>query len=56
MLGKYWASLPREQFPHTLALPPLLFEGGPDERYEFALEVIIRGLASVANDMRSPGS
>jgi hypothetical protein len=48
LLGEYWASLPPEQFPHTLALLPVLFEGGPDERFEFMMDVIIRGLASVA--------
>jgi AcrR family transcriptional regulator len=48
MLGEYWASLPPEQFPHTLALLPVLFEGGPDERFEFMMDVIIRGLESLA--------
>jgi AcrR family transcriptional regulator len=50
MLGEYWASLPKERFPHTLALLPVLFEGGPDERYEFMMDVIIRGIASVASE------
>ncbi len=48
MLGEYWASLPPDLFPHTLALLPFLFEGGSDERFEFGLDVIIRGLASLA--------
>jgi TetR/AcrR family tetracycline transcriptional repressor len=47
MLSEYWASLPPEQFPHTIALLDFLFEGGPDERFEFGLDVIVRGLASL---------
>jgi TetR/AcrR family transcriptional regulator, tetracycline repressor protein len=48
MLGEYWASLPPERFPHTLALLDVLFAGGADERFEFGLDVIVRGLASLA--------
>jgi hypothetical protein len=48
MLREYWESLPPDLFPHTLALLDHLFEGGPDERFEFGLDVIIRGLASLA--------
>jgi AcrR family transcriptional regulator len=48
MLGEFWAGLPQDRFPHTLALLPYLFEGGPDERFEFGLDVIVRGLASLA--------
>jgi hypothetical protein len=48
MLREYWESLPPGLFPHTLALLDHLFEGGPDERFEFGLDVIIRGLASLA--------
>jgi AcrR family transcriptional regulator len=47
MLRGYWESLPPALFPHTLALLDVLFEGGPDERFEFGLDVIIRGLASL---------
>lgn len=41
---------PKERFPHTLALLDRLFEGGPDERFEFGLDVLVRGLASLASD------
>jgi AcrR family transcriptional regulator len=47
MLRDYWASLPPELFPHTLALLDVLFEGGSDERFEFGLDVIVRGLESL---------
>jgi AcrR family transcriptional regulator len=46
MLRDYWASLPPARFPHTLALLDELFAGGPDERFEFGLDVIARGLAA----------
>jgi len=48
LLRGYWGSLPPERFPHTLALLPQLFEGGPDERFEFGLDVLVRGIASFA--------
>jgi TetR/AcrR family tetracycline transcriptional repressor len=47
MLRDYWGSLPPAQFPHTIALLDVLFEGGPDERFEFGLDIIARGLASL---------
>jgi AcrR family transcriptional regulator len=50
MLQSYWEALPADRFPHTLALIDVLFEGGPDERFEFGLDVIVRGLASIAAD------
>ena len=34
--------------PHTLALLDVLFEGDRDERFEFGLDVLVRGLASLA--------
>jgi AcrR family transcriptional regulator len=48
MLTEYWGSLPPERFPHTLALLDELFTPGPDERFEFALDVIVRGLESLS--------
>jgi hypothetical protein len=47
MLTEFWQTLPPERFPHTLALLPL-FEGGSDERFEFGIDVILRGLESPA--------
>jgi hypothetical protein len=31
---------------------PHLFEGGPDERFEFGLDVIVRGLESLGASSR----
>ena len=43
----YIKSLPPEQFPNMLALADPMFEtGGPDGRFEFGLDLMLRGLAS----------
>jgi AcrR family transcriptional regulator len=54
MLREYWESLPPALFPHTIALLDVLFEGGPDERFEFGLDVIVRGLASLREESATP--
>jgi AcrR family transcriptional regulator len=46
MFRGYYESLPPEQFPNIHATLDELFSGGPDERFELGLDVIIRGLAS----------
>jgi AcrR family transcriptional regulator len=55
MLQEFWASLPPARFPHTVALLDVLFEGGPDDRFEFGLDVIVRGLASLQAEPAAPG-
>src|SRR3954449_12595839 len=47
-LGAYFASLPAEQFPTLTALAGDLTEGGADERFEFAIELLVRGLEAMA--------
>lgn len=46
----YFASLPSERFPNTVALAEELTAGDQDERFEFGLEVLIRGLITVSAD------
>jgi AcrR family transcriptional regulator len=46
----YFASLPAEQFPNLNALAGPLTAGTGDERFEFGLEVLVRGLAAMASD------
>jgi AcrR family transcriptional regulator len=48
-LGEYFASLPPEQFPTLTALAGDLTEGGADERFEFAIELLVSGLEAMAN-------
>lgn len=46
----YFASLPSERFPNTVALAEELTAGDRDERFEFGLEVLLRGLIAVSAD------
>jgi AcrR family transcriptional regulator len=56
MFREYTLSLPEDRFPHTRAAADLLFSGGPDERYEFGIELLLRGLESYASDGPAPES
>jgi AcrR family transcriptional regulator len=47
----YFAALPADRFPNTVALRPLMMTGDGEERFAFGIDLIIRGLASWA-----PGS
>jgi AcrR family transcriptional regulator len=46
MLRDYFASMPPDRFPNVLATLDELTSGGPQERFELGLDVLIRGLAS----------
>src|SRR6266542_2191982 len=48
MLRNYVLSLPPDRFPHTVSAVDALFGGGRDERFEFGIDVIIRGLETYA--------
>lgn len=50
MIGGYFASLPPDRFPHLVALAHSgdLMSGDPDERFEFGLDLLVRGLAAHA--------
>jgi TetR/AcrR family tetracycline transcriptional repressor len=48
MMREYLSSLPRSSFPNTVELVDELMSGGPDERFELGLDVIVRGLAAQA--------
>ncbi|HEV2370309.1 MAG TPA: TetR/AcrR family transcriptional regulator C-terminal domain-containing protein, partial [Acidimicrobiales bacterium] len=51
MIREYLLSLPPDRFPHTLAAVDLLLGSAtPDARFEFGLDVLMRGLASYARD------
>ena len=51
-LGAYFASLPAEQFPTLTRLAGDLTAGGADERFEFALELLVRGLEAMGSAER----
>jgi AcrR family transcriptional regulator len=46
-LRDYFGSLPAERFPNVVALAGALTDGGPDVRFEFGLEVLLRGLVAM---------
>ena len=50
MLRDYVMSLPAERFPHTSGPWTLLFGGGPDERFAFGVDLMLRGLATYASN------
>ncbi len=49
-LRGYFQSLPAERFPGVVALAAALTDADGDERFEFGLEVLIRGLIAVSEN------
>jgi AcrR family transcriptional regulator len=47
-LADYYRSLPPDEFPTLVGLADDLTAGDPDERFEFALELLVRGLEAMA--------
>jgi AcrR family transcriptional regulator len=54
-IGAYWASLPPEQFPVMSSLASDLVAGGADERFEFAIDLLVRGLEAMAGSAERGG-
>lgn len=50
--GAYLRSLPPEQFPALTSLADDLVAGDGDERFEFAIELLVRGLEAMAERYR----
>lgn len=48
----YYRNLPPERFPQITSMVDALMEGDGAERFEFGLELFIRGLASYAEDVK----
>jgi AcrR family transcriptional regulator len=48
----YFSSLPADSFPNLVSLAGPLTAGAGDERFEFGLEVLVRGLAAVGDQGR----
>lgn len=44
--GQWLKSLPADEFPHTVALADQMVAGDSDDRFEWGLDVLVRGLAS----------
>lgn len=46
-VGQHFASLPPDRFPNLTALLPLLFAGSDEDRFEFGLRLLVRGLEAL---------
>jgi AcrR family transcriptional regulator len=51
----YMASLPAERFPNLVAMAGPMAEPGPDERLDFAFDVLVQGVAALARAARRRG-
>ena len=49
MLRNYIADLPEDRFPHTRRTVDLIFSNDREDRYMFGVDLMIRGLASYAD-------
>lgn len=49
-MRSYFEALPADRFPNMKALAEPLTSGSPEERFDFGLEVIVRGLAAMAGE------
>jgi hypothetical protein len=47
-------SLPRDQFPNTVALADKIVAGSAQDRFEWGLDVIVRGLSTYLTDPPRP--
>jgi hypothetical protein len=45
MIGTYFGNLPAAQFPNIARLSETMFRGSDDDRFEFGLDLLVRGLA-----------
>lgn len=52
-LRGFFASLPADRYPLLTSLAGILTNGGGDERFEFALDVLVSGLAAASDRYRS---
>ena len=46
-MRQYFSSLPGDRFPNIIALAARLTDGDSDARFEFGLDVLVRGLAAI---------
>jgi AcrR family transcriptional regulator len=49
-LAEYFRSLPADEFPSLVALAGDLTSGDADERFEFALDLLVKGLEAMAEE------
>jgi AcrR family transcriptional regulator len=54
-IGAYFRSLPPEQFPNLSGLADELVAGDADARFEFAIELLVRGLEAMGRSAQGGG-
>ncbi len=50
MFREYLKSLPADRFPHLVRAARTLFDPDPDERFEFGVDLLLRGLATYVKE------
>ncbi|MBO0702658.1 MAG: TetR/AcrR family transcriptional regulator C-terminal domain-containing protein [Candidatus Dormibacteraeota bacterium] len=55
MFRGYLESLPEQRFPHLVRAAAVLFEPGREERFEFGVDLLLRGLATYQGDASPEG-
>ena len=53
-VGTYFRGLPADQFPNMVALSGAMFAGDDDDRFEFGLDLLVRGLEAYASSAGGP--
>jgi AcrR family transcriptional regulator len=49
-LREFWSALPADRFPQLSAMAVVLTSGDGDERFDFGLDLLIRGIASTVSE------
>lgn len=55
-LAEWMKSLPRDRYPNTVALADELVTGSAEDRFEWGLDIIVRGLASYLDKPPDPSA
>jgi hypothetical protein len=55
MIRDYFAGLPPSEYPNLARLADEMFDIGVDERFELGLEILVRGLAALAEGQGAGG-
>ncbi|MFZ0214330.1 MAG: TetR/AcrR family transcriptional regulator C-terminal domain-containing protein, partial [Candidatus Dormiibacterota bacterium] len=56
MFREYLLSLPEDRFPHVHRVVDVLFTGDPDTRFEFGVDLIVRGLGTYVREPDPPST
>ena len=54
-IAGYFGSLPKDRFPHLASMAAAMIEPGPDERLDFAFDVLVQGVAALARAAKRRG-